>query len=286
MFRKDIQKRLGLTRKALDYYEEKGFIHPCRMENGYRKYSDTDIATLEFISLYRKLGLNLREIREIKDSPHSLKNLLRKKARNVANEKEKQELLTQLAKGATLDEIQNQLAILEKKECLYDRLERAFPGYLASCFFTAYQPFLNETLSEDAQQAFQDYVHYLDQLPELPLTNDERAYIEKQTVDIDDSKLQKLQQQKILAINNPSQWFEDNQEAIREYQSFKQSDDYLNSPLKAIEYKLKQYLLDQNYYNVAIPLLRKISISYDQYYKQLIMANEVFLKAQISKKND
>lgn len=79
MFRKDIQKRLGLTRKALDYYEEKGFIHPCRMENGYRKYSDTDIATLEFISLYRKLGLNLREIREIKDSPHSLKKLLRKK---------------------------------------------------------------------------------------------------------------------------------------------------------------------------------------------------------------
>lgn len=268
MFRKDIQKRLGLTRKALDYYEEKGFIHPCRMENGYRKYSDTDIATLEFISLYRKLGLNLREIREIKDSPHSLKNLLRKKARNVANEKEKQELLTQLTK------------------CLYDRLERAFPGYLASCFFTAYQPFLNETLSEDAQQAFQDYVHYLDQLPELPLTNDERAYIEKQTVDIDDSKLQKLQQQKILAINNPSQWFEDNQEAIREHQSFKQSDGYLNSPLKAIEYKLKQYLLDQNYYNVAIPLLRKISISYDQYYKQLIMANEIFLKAQISQKND
>lgn len=120
----------------------------------------------------------------------------------------------------------------------------------------------------------------------MPLTNDERAYIEKQTVDIDDSKLQKLQQQKILAINNPSQWFEDNQEAIREYQSFKQSDEYLNSPLKAIEYKLKQYLLDQNYYNVAIPLLRKISISYDQYYKQLIMANEIFLKAQISQKND
>lgn len=36
MLRNDIQRITALTRKALGYYEEKGFIHPRRLENGYR----------------------------------------------------------------------------------------------------------------------------------------------------------------------------------------------------------------------------------------------------------
>ena len=44
----------------------------------------------------------------------------------MANEKEKQELLTQLAKGATLDEIQNQLAILEKRNVFMIDLKELF----------------------------------------------------------------------------------------------------------------------------------------------------------------
>ena len=36
MLRNEIQKKTGLTRKAIEYYEEKGLINPKTVENGYR----------------------------------------------------------------------------------------------------------------------------------------------------------------------------------------------------------------------------------------------------------
>lgn len=57
MLRNEIQEKTGLTRKALEYYEEKGFIHPEKMENGYRNYSEEDLHYLKTIMMYKKLGL-------------------------------------------------------------------------------------------------------------------------------------------------------------------------------------------------------------------------------------
>ena len=54
MLRNDIQKITGLTRKALEYYEGKGFIHPRRLENGYREYSEKDVEILNKIALFKQ----------------------------------------------------------------------------------------------------------------------------------------------------------------------------------------------------------------------------------------
>ena len=64
MLRNDIQKITGLTRKALEYYEGKGFIHPRRLENGYREYSEKDVEILNKIALFKKLGLSITEIKD------------------------------------------------------------------------------------------------------------------------------------------------------------------------------------------------------------------------------
>ncbi len=69
MLRSEIQKETGLTRKAIEYYEDKGLIHPQKSENGYRDYSTKDLEILKrylylenwewvsqiFISVYRQL---------------------------------------------------------------------------------------------------------------------------------------------------------------------------------------------------------------------------------------
>jgi hypothetical protein len=41
---------------------------------------------------------------------------------------------------------------------------------------------------------------------------------------------------------------------------------------------LKKFLQESGYYDVVIPLLRRISPSYDAYYRQLIQSNEYFIK--------
>ena len=59
MLRNEIQEKTGLTRKAIDYYEEKGLIKPVKLGNGYRDYSDEDLEILNEIFLFRKIGLSI-----------------------------------------------------------------------------------------------------------------------------------------------------------------------------------------------------------------------------------
>lgn len=56
MLRNEIQNKTGLTRKALEYYEEKGLIRPHKAKNGYREYSEENLQTLTQISLLRIVG--------------------------------------------------------------------------------------------------------------------------------------------------------------------------------------------------------------------------------------
>ena len=62
MYRNEIIKCTGLSRKALDYYEEKGLISPMREENGYRIYEREDLERLKKISLLRSLDFSISEI--------------------------------------------------------------------------------------------------------------------------------------------------------------------------------------------------------------------------------
>lgn len=47
MLRHEVEKKLGLTRKAIGYYEYKGLISPKRDENGYKKYEEEELSILE-----------------------------------------------------------------------------------------------------------------------------------------------------------------------------------------------------------------------------------------------
>ena len=58
-------------------------------------------------------------------------------------------------------------------------LERAFPGYLGQCLFAAYQPFLQEPLSKDGEEAFKKYIQYLDSLPTFELSREEQDYVDE-----------------------------------------------------------------------------------------------------------
>lgn len=59
MLRNEIQSKPGLTRKTIEYYEDKGLINPQKSENGYRDYSEKDPEILNKISLFRKLGMSI-----------------------------------------------------------------------------------------------------------------------------------------------------------------------------------------------------------------------------------
>ena len=72
----------------------------------------------------------------------------------------------------------------------------------------------------------------------------------------------------------------DNETLISQYESYKNSEEYQNSMMKQIQDKLKNFMKENQYYDIAIPLIRKFSKSYDDYYKKLLKANEHYINSK------
>lgn len=286
MKRNEVEKITGLRRKAILYYEEKKLIRPVIEENNYRNYSKEDLNRLIKISLYRRLGLNISDIKNILDSNNNeIGKILRDRDYKIELEKSKKNLLERIIKGDDLKEITDELNSLEKEESIYEKLTRIFPGYFGQAFFMTYKPFLKEKLREDEEEAFNEYVNFLDSLPEIDFTEEEKNYIESLTNDFKNEDLEKINSEKIKAAYNIEDWLKKNEENVKGYTEFLESDEYKNSPLKTIRDKIKNYMIKNNYYEVALPLIRKMSPAYDDYYKKLLESNEKFLRQVDFKEN-
>lgn len=61
----EIAKELGLSQRAVRYYEELGFIKPTRTESGYRTYSARDVELLKIVISFKDLGMTLEDIHAI-----------------------------------------------------------------------------------------------------------------------------------------------------------------------------------------------------------------------------
>lgn len=286
MKRSEVEKITGLRRKAILYYEEKELISPAIEENNYRNYSKEDLDRLIKISLYRRLGLNISEIKNILYSNNKdIGKILRGRDYKIELEKSKKNLLERIIRGDDLKEITDELNTLEKEESIYEKLTRIFPGYFGQAFFMTYKPFLKEKLKENEEKAFNEYVSFLDKLPEIDFTEEEKNYIENLTNDFKNEDLEKINNEKIKAAYNIEDWIKKNEENVKAYEKFLESDDYKNSPLKTIRDKIKNYMIKNNYYEVALPLIRKMSPAYDDYYKKLLESNEKFLRQVDFKEN-
>lgn len=284
MLRNEVQDKTNLSRKAIEYYEEKGLVHPKKLENGYRDYSDGDVEVLKKISLLRNVGLSISEIALYLDSKEEvLASILRRKEHELDICKKRKNVLKLIVKGESVDLINDELAIIEAQETIYDTLIRIFPGYFGQLIFSSYKIFLNESLDKDEEAAFNEYIKFLDSLPNFELSKEEKDYIEVISSSFDMKTLDDLNKGKLIAIENSKIWLEYNKDYIEVYKEYKNTDEYKNSLIKLIEDKLKKFMQENNYYEKAIPLIRKFSKSYNAYYEKLLKANEEYLKFKCKK---
>lgn len=278
MLRSEIQKETGLTRKAIEYYEDKGLIHPQKSGNGYRDYSTKDLEILKKVSIFRKLGMSISDIYKcISSGGDNLSSVLRKKQHQLEIDEKRKAILEMIVNGESNERINEKVLSLEMEETIYEKLEIAFPGYFGQMLFAAYQPFLNEPLENDGKDSFYKYIDYLDRLSSLELNEEEKKYIEKIISPFDMKTLKDINQAKLDAVENPEKWMKDHEDIISQYESYKNSEEYQTSMMKQIQDKLQNFMKENQYYEIAIPLIRKFSKSYDNYYKKLIKANEYYL---------
>ena len=108
---KEIEARSGMTRANVRFYESEGLLRPERKENGYREYSEDDLATLLRIRLLRSLGVSLEDIRALQSGEAALPDTLQRQLDALLAEQKSversqkvcREMLDDGAEYATLD---------------------------------------------------------------------------------------------------------------------------------------------------------------------------------------
>ncbi len=279
---KEVQIKTGLTRKAIEYYEAQGLVNPTRDESGYRIYHDQDVSRLSQIGGYRKLGLNLSEIAAIlssRNKKETISNIIREKEILNQLEEKRLGLLSQVADGKTFEEIGEDLAALESQESVYNRITKKFPGYIGQVFFVNYAPFLQGRLETAEQKdAFNQLIRFLDQMEDMPFTEEELQTIQEASENITIEHLESIAKSKAQAVQDIEKWMKENHAFIRSYLEFKSSDDYQSLSIVKLFEKMKRFLQESDYYETVIPLLRKMSPGYDKYYLQLVQSDDYFMK--------
>ena len=75
----EVEALVGITKKNIRFYEEKGLLSPSRnSENGYRDYGEGEVAVLRRIKLLRKLGVPIEEIRRMQEGKQTVGDGMRR----------------------------------------------------------------------------------------------------------------------------------------------------------------------------------------------------------------
>ena len=118
----EVCRECSLTKKAIEYYIEQGIVVPAIQENGYRSFSDEDVAVLKKVSVLRTLGLSVADIHDVlsNEDAAALNEVYHRKAVQMFFQQEKQELIQELASKHDWEQIQGSLHRLQKKQMVLE----------------------------------------------------------------------------------------------------------------------------------------------------------------------
>ena len=122
----EVEALVGITKKNIRFYEEKGLLSPSRnSENGYRDYGEAEVAALQRIKLMRKLGVPIEEIRRMQEGTQTVGDGMRRHL--VTLERERQNLEESVRLCELLQERTEPLRELDAQNVLgeLEKLEKA-----------------------------------------------------------------------------------------------------------------------------------------------------------------
>lgn len=276
----EVCKKCGLTKKAIEYYENQGLICPSVMDNGYRQFSDSDVLRLEKISVLRGLGLSVSDILAFfeKEGVAMLHDALAKKDFEISDLQARQKLMEHLAQNQDWNHIRDELDQLKKKQSVLKRLLDKFPGYYGKYISLHFAPFLNEPITTaEQQEAFETIITFLDGL-EITIPEDLQEYLDEATRNIDSTIVKNASDSLNAVIENPEKYLQDNKEMLEQYKAITASEEYKATPAYRLQVLLKRLNSENGYNDVFVPAMLRLSKSYREYYTALTKANDIFLE--------
>jgi DNA-binding transcriptional MerR regulator len=268
-------EQLGLSQRALKYYEKEGLLEVRRDENGYRNYSTQDLERLKKISLYRKLGIAIKDIESLlnTEDPARLREILAQKRDQLQQDQTQLQSLEKYLDDGNLDEAFQQIDY----ETIGQAIQDMFPGFTGYYFMHHFMPYLQMRFTTPEQQAayqriltfwdtttihvplFTRLISYLQyKLNRLNLF-DQTETMEKrmrQMIEMSDHDYEKLKKQVLSGVK------------------MKTSFPMKYHPAFVSQRKFMKRLQDAGYNDIFIPSMIALSPTYKRYHDALTAVNQ------------
>lgn len=163
MLLNEIANEVGMTKRAIKYYEEKGLLSVNKGNNGYRDYSPNDVDTLKRISVYRKLGVSVKDIKSLLENNDKdvLVRIYNEKMQDKILQDNELNALKQFIEDDDVNKIDEMLDYQSVEDAIESLLpDKEWGDYLKSHF----KPFLDVKLQTPEQkQALRNILTYCDE---------------------------------------------------------------------------------------------------------------------------
>ncbi len=272
----DVIKEVNLSKRAIKYYEEEGLLEVQRNHNGSRDYSKENIETLKEISIYRKLGLSIQEIKEVQKSEDDaiFADILKKMESELTEKSNEVDALRKYIQTKNADELDQQLDY----QTIADAIQDAVPGFMGFYFINHFLPYLQIRMeTKEQQDAFDAIMKYWDNTEiKLPLNYKISGYLlykfmPKPTMR---DMVRKMDQTILEYTQITPEKYEKLKKQVLHGVKLKTSFLYKYSLAGITQRRLMKELQDKGYNDIFIPNMIKLSPKYKEYHDALQAVNK------------
>lgn len=274
----EVMQQVQLSKRAIKFYEEKGLLKVQKDENGYRNYTNENIVTLEKISIYRKLGVEIKAIEKIFNGTMEEKEVLQQvylqKQMSLQETKEQLQAIQEiLQKDANYHSINQQLDY----QYIADSIQEMIPGIFGKIYMYHFLPYLQIPFeTEEQKQAYVKIIEFFDQV-DLKVTIFQRisSFFQRKYGEKNIEKLTQMVDDNIQKMLHPTtkQYQQMKEMMIKSYK-IQNNFLYKYGFFGYFARKQRRMLQECGYHDIFLPNMEKLCPKYKVYRQALLAINE------------
>lgn len=276
MLLSEVAKQVNLTKRAIKYYEEQGLLHVTKDANGYRNYSEEHLNILKEISVYRKLGIGIADIKKILETRNLslLEQIYEEKSKNLSEETKELEALKHFLSEQNVDEIS---AVVDYRT-IADALQDMIPGFYGYYFLNHFTPYLQIAITTtEQQQAYEQILSFLDNTKiRIPLFLRFSGFVMQHILPKPSlqKQLETIDKQIYQYLNPTDEEYQRLLEQTRKNVKLRNSFFCKYHPAFISQRRFMRELQNQGYNDIFIPNMIALSPKYKQYHDALTAINK------------
>lgn len=272
----DVIKEVDLSKRAIKYYEAEGLLKVQRNHNGYRDYSKENIETLKEISIYRKLGISIQDIKDIQKNKNDaiLTDILKKMEMELTEKSYEVNALRNYIQTRNVEDIYDQIDY----QTIANAIQDAIPGFIGFYFINHFLPYLQIKIeTKEQQEAYDKIVEYWDNSEiKLPLNYKITGYLLYKFMPKPTMKdmIKKMDQTILEYTQITPEKYEKLKKQVLNGVKVKNNFLYKHSIAGITQRRFMKELQDKGYNDIFIPNMIKLSPKYKEYHDALQSVNK------------